>query len=150
MKQDIFLTSASKEDIPVIRKMMEDFYIFENLPFDGISAETALTGLIENETAGGVWLIRTENDIIGYLILTYGYSIEYKGKDAFVDEIFIKEKYRRMGAGKLALEFAEKTCRSTGVKALHLEVEKKNTNAQAFYRKNGYCDHDRYLLTKFL
>jgi ribosomal protein S18 acetylase RimI-like enzyme len=34
------------------------------------------------------------------------------------------------------------------VRALHLEVERANTEAQAFYHKAGFADHDRYLLTK--
>jgi len=37
-----------------------------------------------------------------------------------------------------------------GVKALHLEVERTNTAAQAFYRKIGFKDHSRYLMTKWL
>jgi ribosomal protein S18 acetylase RimI-like enzyme len=33
---------------------------------------------------------------------------------------------------------------------LHLEVERANTAAQGVYRRAGFKDHDRYLLTKWL
>ncbi|HEX2680374.1 MAG TPA: hypothetical protein VHQ03_03690 [Candidatus Dormibacteraeota bacterium] len=35
-----------------------------------------------------------------------------------------------------------------GVHALHLEVTHANTGAQQLYRKFGFEDHDRYLMTK--
>ncbi len=41
-------------------------------------------------------------------------------------------------------------CRELGVRALHLEVERENVEAQALYRRIGYKDHDRYLLTKWV
>ena len=46
------------------------------------------------------------------------------------------------------MAFAETQCRAVGVRALHLEVERDNTNARALYRKVGFVDHDRYLMTK--
>ncbi len=52
--------------------------------------------------------------------------------------------------GKASLQVAEEVCRERGIEALHLEVERENTNAQALYRKAGYKNHDRYLLTKWV
>jgi ribosomal protein S18 acetylase RimI-like enzyme len=83
-------------------------------------------------------------------VLTLGYSLEYHGRDAIIDELYIIEEYRGQGIGTRAIELAAKESRSLGIKALHLEVERKNTNAQHFYRKIGFEDHDRYLLTKWL
>jgi ribosomal protein S18 acetylase RimI-like enzyme len=37
-----------------------------------------------------------------------------------------------------------------GVHTLHLEVERKNVRAHHLYRKMGFEDHDRYLMTKWL
>lgn len=150
MKQNYLFTQAEKSDIPLLKEIMKEYYIFENLPFDGNSTEQVLRELIENNSKGRIWLLKNNSKVIGYLVLTFGYSMEYKGDDAFIDEFYIIENYRGKGAGKLALEFAEKICKSTGIKALHLEVEKKNTNARGFYRKNGYCDNERCLFTKLL
>jgi ribosomal protein S18 acetylase RimI-like enzyme len=36
------------------------------------------------------------------------------------------------------------------VTALHLEVERKNKAAQEFYRRIGFQDHDRYLMTRWI
>jgi ribosomal protein S18 acetylase RimI-like enzyme len=82
------------------------------------------------------------------LALTLGYSFEFGGYDAFIDEVYIRESQRGRGIGKLALQMAEDECRALEVRALHLEVERENTNAQALYRKVGFVDHNRYLMTK--
>jgi ribosomal protein S18 acetylase RimI-like enzyme len=36
------------------------------------------------------------------------------------------------------------------VKALHLEVERANTQAQSFYRQLKFIDQDRYSMTRWL
>ncbi|HYS78429.1 MAG TPA: hypothetical protein VEO94_06295 [Candidatus Dormibacteraeota bacterium] len=37
-----------------------------------------------------------------------------------------------------------------GVRALHLEMERGNVAAQALYRRHGFADHDRYLMTRWI
>jgi diamine N-acetyltransferase len=101
-----------------------------------------------DESLGHVWLISYEGEAVGSLVLTLGYSLEYGGRDAFIDEVYIRESHRGQGIGQHALTFAENVCRSLGVRALHLEVERENTTAHGLYRKAGFVDHDRYLMTK--
>jgi ribosomal protein S18 acetylase RimI-like enzyme len=99
---------------------------------------------------GRVWLIQYQSQAIGYVILTFGYSLEYGGRDAFIDELYIEPAYQGQGIGKQTIKFLEEVCISLNVQALHLEVEKQNTSAQSFYRQVGFEDHDRYLMTKYL
>ena len=80
------------------------------------------------------------------LLVECGYSLEYQGHDAFIDELYLRSHYRRQGIGAQSLRFVENAARSLGVRALHLEVERGNTAAQAFYRQVGFADHDRYLM----
>ena len=97
-----------------------------------------------------MWLIKAGDEAIGYVALTLGYSLEYHGRDAFIDEIYIRESHRGKGAGARPIKFVEAACRSLEVQALHLEVERANIKARAFYHKVGFEDHDRYLLTKWI
>jgi ribosomal protein S18 acetylase RimI-like enzyme len=39
---------------------------------------------------------------------------------------------------------------SEGIRALQLKVERTNVTAQQVYRRAGFVDHDRYVLTKRL
>lgn len=142
-------TIAQPADTETLIDMMRDYYGYDHIPFDEPSARAALARLTDDESLGRIWLIEQEGQAIGYLAITLGYSLEY-GRDAFIDEVYLREPYRDQGIGQRAFALAEEACRALGVQALHLEVERDNTRAQAFYRKIGYEDHDRYLLTKRL
>jgi len=139
---------AERADIETLLEFMCGYYEFDHLPFDEQVARAALTKFVGDESLGRIWLIAYEGKAVGYLVLTLGYSLEYGGRDAFVDEVYIRESHRGRGIGQRALIFAEDACRSLGVRALHLEVERVNSNAHGLYRKAGFVDHDRYLMTK--
>ena len=137
-------------DVESVLPMMADFYLHEGLAFDPVVARRALSGLLNNASYGQAFLIKVDNEVAGYTILTFGYSLEFGGVDAFVDELYLCEETRGQGIGKATLEFLAATCVALGIRALHLEVERANPRAQAVYRRFGFVDHDRYLLTKWL
>jgi ribosomal protein S18 acetylase RimI-like enzyme len=141
---------ASVSSIETLLKLMSEFYVHEHLSFDEQAARSALKIILNNDSYGQIHLIHLDKEIIGYLVVTFGFSLEYRGRDAFVDEFYIQEKYRGKAIGKQGLQFAEKICQEQDIQALHLEVERENINAQAVYRKTGFVEHNRYLLTKWL
>jgi diamine N-acetyltransferase len=147
---DTVFKSATPDDIEALIPMMRELYAHEDLSFDESIARRALAGVIGDGTLGRVFLLLLENEVAGYAVLTFGYSLEFHGRDAFVDELYLRDEYRGQGIGKRALEFLTGVCAENGVCALHLEVERSNTNAQVVYRKFGFEDHDRYLMTKWI
>lgn len=149
MNQTVF-RSADDSDIEALLAMMREFYAHDGLRFDEAAARRALQGVIHEPNLGRVFLILEEGEVAGYAVLTFGYSLEFHGRDAFVDEIYLRDEYRGKGIGKRALEFLSTVCAESGARALHLEVERRNTNAQQVYHKFGFEDHDRYLMTKWI
>ena len=91
---------VSCADIEPLLQLMREYYEFDHLPFDERLARTALGNFVDDPTCGRVWFICTETDVIGYLILTLGYSLEYGGRDAFIDEVYIRAAYRGRGIGR--------------------------------------------------
>ena len=129
---------------------MRAYYAEDGYPFVEREAREAIMRLLEDPTLGRLW-VATENEaVLGYLALTLGYSLEYRGRDAFIDELYIAPTYRGQGLGARAVDLAEATCRELGVRALHLEVEREKTAAQGLYRRSGFVDHNRYLMTKWI
>ncbi|MBC8041985.1 MAG: GNAT family N-acetyltransferase, partial [Rhizobacter sp.] len=106
--------------------------------------------LVTDGTLGRVYLIMADETIAGYLVLTFGFSLEFHGRDAFIDEFFIREEFRSRGLGSAALKFIEDDCRKMGIEAVHLEVDHINARGQSLYRRWGYTDHRRFLLTKWV
>jgi diamine N-acetyltransferase len=142
--------AADSSDADVLVEMMRDFNEHERIAFDEQEVRAALARLFADGALGLACLMLLGVEVAGYVVIAFGFSIEFRGRDAFIDELFVKDEYRGRGLATAALRFAEGLCRSRGVRALHLEVERENTRAQSVYRRAGFADHDRYLLTKWL
>jgi ribosomal protein S18 acetylase RimI-like enzyme len=79
-------------------------------------------------------------------VLTLGWSLELGGRDAFIDELYVKPARRGRGLGTLALATAEAAARRRGVRALHLEVDVTNETARRLYQRVGFRLRERYQL----
>src|SRR5690606_27489079 len=119
-------------------------------PFDEDIIKSLYLGFINNESSGRFWLIEADEKIVGYMVLAFGFSFEYLGRDAFIDEFYIEGKFRGQGIGQKALDFAFEEAKALNIKVLHLELERHNMTGQHLYLKNGFKDNDRYLLNKTL
>ena len=133
-------------DIEVITQMMQNFYAIDNYPMDVEVAKNLFQEFITNEHLGKSWLIYSENEVVGYIILTFIFSFEYGGKIAFVDELFIKETARGKGFGKEAIQFIQQEVPKLSLKLLYLEVEPHNENAQKLYLAHDFELHNRKLM----
>ena len=118
--------------------------------FDESAARSAFRQFLSLPAFGRIWLISDGGALSGYVILTIGFSFEFRGHDAFIDELYIVPTHRRRGLGRAAMAFVEQQAREMGVHAMHLEVDRGNDPALELYRRTGYQDHDRLLMTKWL
>jgi len=105
---------------------------------------------VRDDTYGRAWLIFVGEKAAGYVVLTISFSFEYRGRDAFIDELYIEPDCRGQGIGRRAMELVEEVARQLSVNAIHLEVSRGNDAALELYRRTGYVDHKRYLMTKWL
>jgi ribosomal protein S18 acetylase RimI-like enzyme len=138
------------QDIKLLLKFGMDFYGMNRYKFDEKKIKESLENLIMNEDIGRIWIIEYERQPAGYIILTFGYSIEYKGRDAFIDELFIDEAFRGKGLGKKTMDFVVGEAVKLGINAIHLEVEKENDSAKNLYLKFKFRDNGRTLMTRWI
>lgn len=142
--------AASKDDIELILQLQEAFYAIDGYDFDRVASAEALRVFIDTPSFGKLWLIMVNGQPAGYAALTLGYSFEYKGKDAFLDELYLLPEYRGNDIGALTVEFAAEQAKLMGVKAIHLEVELHNEAGISLYRRYGFQDHNRVLMTRWV
>jgi ribosomal protein S18 acetylase RimI-like enzyme len=88
--------------------------------------------------------------IRGYLALTWGFDLEWNGRDAFLTELYLLPAARGRGLGRRVLPLIEELARAQGARALHLMVRPENLAALQLYRGAGYSSPPRTFLTKDL
>lgn len=138
--------SLEPSQIETIMSMMQDFYAIDNYPIDLEVSKQLFQEFISNEHLGKAWLIYSENNLVGYVILTFVFSFEYQGRIAFIDELYLKETARGKGIGAKTLQFIKEQIPKLSLKLLYLEVEHHNENAQKLYLANDFEIHNRKLL----
>jgi len=116
-------------------------------PF-GVRQRRALRMLMRRNPYGYAWLIRVNDAPAGFVIVSLGYSVEYGGQEAFIDELYVAPAFRRQGLGARAVRFAARFCRERGVTTVHLEVARGNRAALAVYRRAGFKAHKLVLMSK--
>lgn len=145
----IFITRATLIDLelllPMMRDMQEDDPWSET--FHELTVRANLAELLANTVYGVAYLVQEENTLIGYLVICFDYSLEYGGKGAWIDELFVEASHRGKGIGTQLLDLAEAASREHNAKFLHLEVNHGNP-AIELYRRRGFADHHRYLMSK--
>lgn len=134
-------------EIPRVLVLMSQLYAQDTIAWDEARSRKAIDDLLAAPDSGGIWLIQADGIAAGYLVLTIGFSLEFHGRYALLDELFIEEQWRSQGIGGQALGFAEEQCRLRGLKALRLEVAGENVRALELYRRRGFELHDRCLMT---
>jgi ribosomal protein S18 acetylase RimI-like enzyme len=139
-----------ESDTDILLEFMRAYYEFDGHAFDREKARLALTALLGDASLGRTWLILDGNAPIGYIVLCFGYSLEWLGRDAFIDEFYLREEYRGRGWGRKTLLFVEEAARNAGIRTLHLEVVRKNAAALEVYRKLGFVEHDSTFLSKWI
>lgn len=138
--------SDLEELLPLLRRFYEHF----GYPFDEDVKRRTVAELVSSPVSGRLVAISRDGRIVGYAVVAFSFSLEYEGKTAFLDELFIDEKERGRGIGSLALAHVESLCRTEGVNALHLETEETNSGAADLYARSGFRSYGRHLMTKIL
>lgn len=141
---------VSEAEVGDVLPLMREFYSQQEMAFDEAVARTALNKVIANSRLGQVYLIFRRQELAGYFVLTFCFSLEFRGKFALLDELYIREPFRRQKFGRSAVEFAQRICRDADIKALRLEVWTGNQAAQSLYKAEGFKAEDRFLMTKWL
>ncbi len=141
---------AVEADAGVLLRFMREYYAFDGHGFEEQKAHVALMALLRDASLGRAWLILDGAGAVGYVVLCFGYSLEWFGRNAFVDEFYLLEEYRRRGWCRKTMEFLEEAARMVGVRAIHLEVVCENAAALQVYGKLGFVEHDNTFLSKWI
>jgi len=142
---------ARPEHLDKLLTMVEAFHAEEDLETSPDQRRAGIAPLLEGIPYGAVYIIGPTRAPIGYIVVTFGWSVEFGGMDGFVDELYIRPPVRGRGLASEVLIELPKTLAQAGIKALHLEVDRNNEQAQRLYQRTRFQPRDKYMLmTKIL
>jgi ribosomal protein S18 acetylase RimI-like enzyme len=137
---------AATGDLAALLPMVEAFQAEMEIDRSADHREAAITPLLEGSPHGAVYIIGPRRAPIGYIVVSFGWSLELGGMDGFIDEFFIRKGVRGRGVGGEVLSSLLPTLEKAGIKAMHLEVRADDLRVQGIYKRHRFALRDGYHL----
>jgi len=139
------LKRAETQHLPLLLTLVEAFCVLDQHPYEPARVESALRPLLEHDDFGVVYLV---NDDQGYVVITWGYSLESGGREGLVDEIYLRQ--RGQGVGTQVMQALFEDLRGRGIVKMFLETERHNARARTFYGRQGFEADDSIWMSRSL
>ncbi|WP_424986336.1 GNAT family N-acetyltransferase [Microbulbifer sp. S227A] len=137
---------AKPDDLDRLTTLVAAFHAEQGIEQSDAARCAGLAPLLDGIPHGAAYLIGPARAPIGYVIITFGWSVEFGGMDGFIDEIYLRPPVRRRGIATEVLISLPKALAEAGVKGLHLEVDREDESAQKLYARAGFRARARYML----
>ncbi len=126
---------ASQDDTDRLMPLVAAFHAEMGYGTDAAHQVGAVQPLLEGSPHGAIWLVGPRRAPVGYVVISFGWSLQNGGLDGTVAEIYIRPAVRGRGMGFEALNGIAKALGGSGLRALHLEVARGDDRAQRFYAR---------------
>jgi GNAT superfamily N-acetyltransferase len=126
---------ATSDDLPVLLPLIGEFYLVDGHEFDERRIVAALSPLLADDALGQVWVLDDGDDVSGYVMVTWSWSLESGGRDCILDELYVRDQGQ--GRGSELIERAILEAEQSGALAIFLETEEHNARARGFYARHG-------------
>lgn len=140
------LSLARPDDLDRLLPLVAAFHDESGIVQTDSTRRAALLPMLEGSPHGVTYLIGPGRAPIGYIVISFGWSVKFGGLDGYVDEFYIRRGVRGRGIGSEVMVSLPKALAGVGLKALHLEVRRDNEKVRALYRKLRFAPRDAYSL----
>ena len=141
---------ARPADLDALVPLMIAFNAAERVDWDPVASHDALAHLLASDATGAILVAERDGLLAGYAVVTWGFDLEFAGRDAFLTEIFVEPVHRRGGTARALLDGVMASARDAGAAALHLMVYPDNAPAIALYEGAGFARIPRVAMTRSL
>jgi len=135
----IRIEAATRADIPVLCDLLALLFAQEHEFAPDREAQTrGLGAIIDDPTAGAIFLARQGSQGIGMVNLLYNISTALGARVAVLEDLVVSPEARGAGVGKALLAHAIDFARSAGCRRITLLTDHDNTRAQQLYAAHGF------------
>jgi len=137
---------AVSADTEALVQLVREYCIEDGHEFVESRVRTALAPLLQDDRHGVIWVIGEPP--LGYAAVTWGFSLESGGRDALLDEVYLRERGRGLGTQLLQCIIDDLVAR--GMNRVFLETEAPNEQARRFYARYGFATEDSIWMSRSL
>lgn len=131
------IRNAEEKDIPCLYDFL---CLLEETNFDYNTFEAICRQNID--TASCIYLVATTDTdtVTGFLSVHTQYLLHHCGKVAEIQELFVAEKYRKLGIGRDLVNTAEKILSEGTCFLIEVTAQAKRLQTHSFYESMGFIN----------
>ncbi len=141
MKPKLTIRALQNEDADYVLAMMLDFYmspaVIHKPDIETLKRNIEACLSEDQPVIGYVFLV--DDTIVGYSMVAKSFSTEYGVPCIWIEDLYIKPKYRHRGIGQTYVQFITNEYPVDKYR-VRLEVEINNESAKRFYDNAGMTD----------
>ena len=131
----VVIRKATEADMPAVLQLIRDLATYENCAEKvEITLEQLLRDGFGKQPAFNCLVACNGEDVAGFCLSWFRYST-WRGRLLYVEDLFVKEAFRRLGIGSCLLEAKFELAGNLGISQVHLQVLDWNEPAIRFYER---------------
>lgn len=138
------LKKAKIEDTGLILDLIKEIAIYEKMLDQVVATEESLKESIFNKKEAEVLLVELNKEVIGYVLYFFNYSTFIGRGGFYLEDIYIKEQYRKNGYGKAIFKVLGKIAYENGCKRMEWACLNWNKPSIEFYKSLGAVGMDEW------
>jgi hypothetical protein len=144
-KKTIEILQARKKDLEQVLTLVKEHHEELGIKQSYSNLQQAAYNLLKKDNALGViWLIHSDKECLGYALLTFGYSLEFGGKEGTLNEFYIRKQDRKPSVELKALSQIKEECKGLSIGTLHLDYHVNGRDTSELSLKAGFAIRERF------
>ena len=130
---------ATAEDADRVMDLLTRHHTEVGLPYDDTHRAAVAGPLLDGSPLGAVWLIGPKSSPLGYVMVTFGWSMPHGGMVGWLEDCYIRPSVRGRGIGTEVLHAVAVNLGRAGMRAMHAILPQADPDAAArFCAKAGF------------
>lgn len=125
------------DDAKSLLSLMARYHEERGFPYDDDHRVVVTMPLLEGSPLGAIWLIGPQRAPLGYVLVTFGWSVRLGGMVGWIEEVFIRPSVRGRGIGTEVLHAVALSLGEVNIRALKVRVG-DNDRLMRFCGKVGF------------
>lgn len=138
------LKRAKIEDTGLILDLIKEIATYEKMLDQVVATEESLKESIFNKKEAEVLLVELNKEVIGYVLYFFNYSTFIGRGGFYLEDIYIKEQYRKNGYGKAIFKVLGKIAYENGCERMEWACLNWNKPSIEFYKSLGAIGMDEW------
>lgn len=125
-----------RSDVPVILELVKELAIFERAPLEVTNTVEELEQDLFELNCCEAIVYEMDEQVVAFALYYVSYST-WKGKCMYLEDLYVKEEYRKHGIGQLLFDRVVEIAKERKYRRMDWQVLDWNLPAIKFYEKNN-------------